>query len=419
MSLKHNFNTGFINHCQICNKKKILPVIDLGYQPLADDLKNNLTLNDKVISYPIKIYFCSKCRLLQNNYIVGDNTLYNKNYHYRPGISKTVVDNQFELAKKIINLYKLQNKELIVDIGSNDGTLLNQFKKQGLNNLFGVEPTNTINFQKKIGIKSLQKFFNLKSSNLVKKKSGKAKVIITTNVFAHSNNMGDFIKGVKNLISKEGVFIIENHYLLDVIKKKQFDTFYHEHLRTYSLKSLIKLLRYYGFKIIDAYCSDRYGGNIQAHFALNGTKIKTNNINIKKILQNEIKEGLDKPETYYNFKKDIDRVGNNFKKFLEKNKRKHIVAKAFPARASIIIHYYSFIKDYIKYIAEQSTSLKLKHYIPGTNIQIIDSAEMKKKKPDILIVLAWHLFDPIYEKWLKKGLKKTKFVQPLPKLTIK
>jgi len=419
MSLKHNLNTGFINHCQICNSKKILPVIDLGFQPLADDLKNNLNRNDKIISYPIKIYFCPKCRLLQNNYIVGDNTLYTKNYHYRPGISKTVVENQYALAKKIKNIYNLKSKELIVDIGSNDGTLLNQFKKQGLQNLFGIEPTDTINFQKKIGIKSLQKFFNLHSSNIVKKKSGKAKIIITTNVFAHSNNMKDFISGVKNLISKNGVFVIENHYLLDVLKNKQFDTFYHEHLRTYSLKSLIKLLKYYGFKVVDAYCTDRYGGNIQAHFALNESKIKSKNKNIQKILKNEVKEGLDKPETYYKFKKDIDVIGNNLKNFLVKNKKKHIVAKAFPARASVIIHYFSFIKDHISYIAEQSTSLKLGHYIPGTNIQIIDSKQMKKNKPDILIVLAWHLFDPIHKKWLNNGLNRTKFVKPLPKLNIK
>ncbi len=130
-------------------------------------------------------------------------------------------------------------------------------------------------------------------------------------------------------------------------------------------------------------------------------------------------EGLDKPETYYKFKKDIDIIGKNLKNFLDKNKKKHIVAKAFPARASVIIHYFSFIKDHISYIAEQSTSLKLGHYIPGTNIQIINSEKMKKNKPDILIVLAWHLFDPIHKKWLNNGLKRTKFIKPLPKLNIK
>ena len=416
MKIKHNFNTGFIDYCQICNNKNIVPVIDLGHQPLADDLKFEKNKNDKIIFYPIKIFFCKPCRLLQNNYIVGDEKLYNKNYHYRPGISKTVVENQLDLAKKIASLYKLNKDDLIVDIGSNDGTLLNQFRSLGKRNVLGVEPTDTIKFQREIGIKSHKDFFNLKSSNMVKKKEGKAKIITTTNVFAHSNKMGDFLKGVKNLLDQSGVFIIENHYLLDVINKRQFDTFYHEHLRTYSLKSLIRLLSYYDFKILDAFTSERYGGNIQAHF-VHKNNLTTKSKNVGKILNKELK--LSKLKTYLNFKNDIDIVGSKLYKYLEKNKNKLIVAKSYPARASVIIHYYSFLKKYIKYIAEQSSSLKLNCYVPGTNIKIIDSKKMKKDKPNIIIVLAWHLFKPIHTKWLKKGLRNSKFIKPLPKLSIK
>lgn len=418
MRLIHNFNTGNINYCQICNSKNIKEVIDLGHQPLADDLKNEKEKNDRVISYPIKIFFCKNCCLLQNNYIVGDKILYNKNYHYRPGISKTVVDNQLELANKVKNLYKLNNKNLIVDIGSNDGTLLNQFQKLNCNNVFGVEPTNTIKFQIKKKINSLQKYFDQSAANYIKKNYGKAKIIITTNVFAHSNKMKDFLMGVKNLLADDGVFIIENHYLVDVIEKRQFDTFYHEHLRTYSLKSLIKFLEFYDMKIIDAYRSERYGGNIQAHFVhkkMNFFKKK----NINEILSYEKKMKLDKLSTYINFKNDIDRIGEKLLKFLQKNKNRKIVAKAYPARASVILHYFSFIKKYIKYIAEQSTSLKLNKYVAGTNIKIIDSKILIKDKPEIILVLAWHLFKPIHDKWLNNGLKKTKYIKLLPKLKIK
>ena len=418
MKIIHNFNTGFIDFCQICNTKKILSVIDLGHQPLADDLKSENNKNNFVIFYPIKIYFCKKCRLLQNNYIVGDNTLYSNNYHYRPGISKTVVENQFDLAKKIKKIYNLNNNNLIIDIGSNDGTLLNQFKKLGCRNVVGVEPTDTIKFQKKLKIKSIKSFFNLTSSKLIKKKFGKADIIITTNVFAHSNMMRDFLLGVKNILADKGVFIIENHYLLDVIKSKQFDTFYHEHLRTYSLKSLIKFLKYYDLKIIDAYCSERYGGNIQAHFVHKNNKKKISK-NVDKILYTEKKYGLDNIDTYINFKKQIDDTGVKLEKYLEKNKKKKIIAKAFPARASVIIHYYSFIKKYIKYVAEQNSSLKLNYFVPGTNIKIVDSKIMLRDRPDIVVILAWHLYDPIRSKWLKKGLTKTKYIKPLPELTIK
>jgi len=418
MKIKHNYKEGFINYCQICNNKNIKEVFNLGFQPLADDLRAEEKKFENVISYPINIFFCNKCILLQNNFIVGDKQLYSDKYHYRPGISKTVRENQLKLAKQIINDYKLNYSEFIIDIGSNDGTLLNQFKNIGFQNLLGVEPTNTIKFQKALKINSIKSFYNLDTSRKIKKIYGKAKIILTTNVFAHSNKMEDFIKSVRNNLKNNGVFIIENHYLLDVIKKKQFDTFYHEHLRTYSLRSLINLMKYYGFKIIHARTSERYGGNIQAHFALQNSNFKTTK-NVNQILKNEKKENLHKINTYLDFKKKIDLQGKILENYLEKNKHKIIVAKAFPARAAVILHYYSFLKKYIKYIAEQKSSLKLNKYVAGTKLKIVDSRIMKKNKPDIIIILAWHLFSPIFNKWKKLGLTKSKYVKLLPKLIIK
>ena len=222
--------------------------------------------------------------------------------------------------------------------------------------------------------------------------------------------------GVKKIIHKKGIFVIENHYLLDVIKKTQFDTFYHEHLRTYSLTSLIKLMKYYGFNIIDAYTSERYGGNIQAHFSL--TKIEKKS-NVNRILKNEKKQNLHREKTYIDFSKKIEQSRESLRKFIQKNKNKYIVAKAFPARASILLHYFNFLKLNVQYIAEQPTSKKLNYYAPGTKLKILSSDNMKKKEPDFVIVLAWHLFDTIYNKWKKIFKKKVKFIKPLPNLKIK
>lgn len=414
----HNFRTGYINFCQICNSKEISEVIDLGFQPLADDLREKKNLNQKLTSYPIKIYFCKKCTLLQNNYIVGDATLYPKNYHYRPGISKDVVMNMRDMAIFLKKKYNLNKNSLVVDIGSNDGTLLQQFKNIGIKKLVGVEPTNTIKFQKKLKIFSIQKYFNKKTSKIIQRKFGKADLVLMTNVFAHSNKMGDIILGIKDLLKNDGTFVLENHYLLDVIKKLQFDTFYHEHLRTYSLNSLNILMKYYNLNIIFAKTSDRYGGNIQAHYSKRKTKNKLDVKSLKKILVNEKSFGLNKIITYKIFKKKIEEAGNRLNVFLEKNKKKLIIAKSFPARASIILHYFNFLKKYIKYIAEQPTSLKLNKYVAGTNIKIISDKNLKKIKPKIIIVLAWHLFSSIHKKWIKNGLKNVKFIKPLPKFEI-
>ena len=173
-------------------------------------------------------------------------------------------------------------------------------------------------------------------------------------------------------------------------------------------------MKYYGFKIVNAYTTDRYGGNIQAHFTLGNLKKSEN---VKKILDKEIKDKLNKETTYEKLKKDIENIDYQISNFINKNKHKKIVAKAFPARASILVHRFSSIKNNISFVAEQPTSLKLNKYVPGTNIKIISSKKFSTFKPDIIIVLAWHLFDSIHKKW-KAKLKKTKFVKILPEFKV-
>lgn len=412
----HTFKEGFIDFCQICNSKNIDLVIDLGFQPLADDLLIEKNKNLPATIYPIKIYLCKSCRLLQNNFIVGDKKLYNKNYHYVPGISKTVEKNLFDLAEKLIRLYNLKKNDLIIDIGCSDGTLLKSFKKLGYKNLVGVEPTNTIFYARKLGIRTFQDFFNTNSAKKILKKCGKAKLITTTNVFAHTGELKEFIQAINILLSRDGTFVLENHYLKDIIEKIQFDSFYHEHLRTYSLKSLIKLMKYYKLNIRDAYTTVRYNGNIQAHFGKRKFKISNN---IKKILKKEKKSKLDQLNTYISFKTKIEKAKIDLHNFLNKNSKLSVIGKAFPARASVILNYFSFLKEKLSYIAEQPTSLKLNNYIAGTSIKIVDSKILIKKKPDIIIIFAWHLFKEIKKKWKSKNLpKKTKYVLMLPKFKI-
>ena len=415
--MRHRYKEGFINYCQICNTKKIIPVLDFGFQPLADDLLKENNKNNSSISYPIKLYLCKSCRLVQNNFIVGDKKLYNKDYHYRPGISKTVENNLFNLAVKLIELYSLEKNDLIVDVGCSDGTLLNSFKKLGFQNVVGVEPTNTYKIAKKKGIFTINSFFNKKSSSQILKKFGKAKLITTTNVFAHTGELKEFISGVNKTLSNNGIFVVENHYLKDIIEKVQFDSFYHEHLRTYSLKSLIKLLKYYKLNIVDAYTTERYNGNIQAHFSKNKSLKITKNV--KLIMQKENNAKLDHLNTYVKFSNKVEKAKTDLFNYINKNSNKTIIGKSYPARASVILNYFSFLKDKIKFIAEQPTSLKLNHYIAGTNIKIVDSKILKKNKPNIIIIFAWHLFKEIKDKWKSKGLpKNTRYVLMLPKFKI-
>ena len=415
--MKHTFKEGFLNFCQICNSKNINEVFDFGFQPLADDLVKEDKKNLPSLSYPLKIYLCKSCRLLQNNFIVDDKKLYSDNYHYRPGISKTVKKNLYDLASKLIELYKLKKDDLIIDVGCSDGTLLNHFKNLGFKNVVGVEPTGTFKFAKKKGIRTVNDFFNLKSAIRIKRKFGEAKLVTTTNVFAHTGELNQFIKALNLILNKkDGIFVVENHYLKDIVEKIQFDSFYHEHLRTYSLKSLIKLMKYYKLNIIDAFTTERYNGNIQAHFS---KRKKRYSKNVRHILYEEKKAKLDDLDTYKNFSDKIEKAKSELYRFIMKNKNSMIVGKSYPARASVILNYFSFLKEKIKYIAEQPLSLKKNYYIAGTNIKIVDSKILKKDKPDIIIIFAWHLFREIKNKWKSLGLpKKTKYILMLPKFKV-
>jgi SAM-dependent methyltransferase len=413
----HTYRIGEIKYCQICNKNNLFKFLDLGFQPLSDDLKEIKNGNKETMFYPLSVSFCKSCILLQNDFIVGDKNLYPKTYHYLPGITKDVVENFSRMSKFLIKKYDLnKEKDLIVDAGCNDGSLLKEFKNNGIKKTVGIDPTDAVYFARKKGIAAIQDFFNTKTSSLIKKKYGKAKIITTTNVFAHTNNLKEFILAAKKLLTKDGVFIIENHYLLDVVKKIQFDTFYHEHLRTYSLTSLIKLLKYYDLYLIDAYRSNRYGGNIQAHFS----NFKKNyNVNINRILNYEKKNKLNNRDTYVKFKKKINKAKEDLRIFIKKNNKKNFVAKAYPARASILLHYFDYLKSTVNFVAEQPLSKKLNFFVPGTNLKILSSELMKKREPDYVIILAWHLFDTIYKKWKKIFKTNVKFIKPLPKLEVR
>ena len=236
-------------------------------------------------------------------------------------------------------------------------------------------------------------------------------------MFAHMATLGEVISGIESILKTDGVFVFENHYLMDVIQGGQFDTIYHEHLRTYSLKSLVKLFSYYNFTITDVERGSRYGGNIRVHV----TKGKDRNIseNVTNLLDEEEKSGLYQLETYRKFSDRVKKAKNDFMNFLLKTQSegKTIVANSCPGRCVTLLNYYGVDADLIPYIAEQPTSLKLGMFLPGKLIPVVNNEILLKEQPDYVILLAWHYAEPIMEQLKSRGLK-SKFVIPLPDLRI-
>ncbi|MDP2684892.1 MAG: class I SAM-dependent methyltransferase [bacterium] len=410
---KHHFiNSGHITNCQVCNSKKIHTILDLGHQPLCDNLLTKEMLNEPEKTYPLRMVWCQNCTLVQIDYCVSGEEVYHPDYPYKTGVTKELAQYQENMAVSIIKKYNLTKKDLVIDIGSNDGTLLKGFKKMGVKTL-GVEPTNIAKIANADGIETVQSFFDIKTSKEIKKKYGAASLVITTNTFAHMQTLGEFIMGAFNLLKDNGIFINETHYLLDIIAGGQFDTIYHEHLRTYSLKSLIKLFSPYDFTVSDVERGERYGGNIRIHTTKGqGRRVSPE---VKKLLKLEKDLGLGRLETYVKFANRVKKARFKFMDFLFKIKKagKHIVGNSCPARASTLLNYYGVDCELLPYISEQPTSLKLNRYLPGKHIPIVNNQRLIDEQPDYVVLLAWHLAKPIMEQLKARGLK-SDFVIPLP-----
>lgn len=412
----HFVKTGPILNCQVCNSNKLHTILDLGHQPLSDTLLTEDMLKLPEKTYPLRMIWCENCTVVQLDYCVAGEEVYHPDYPYRSGITRELADYQESMALSLIKKLNLNSKDLVIDLGSNDGTLLKGFKKGGVKTL-GIEPTNIAKIATKSGIKTIQSFFDIKTAREVKKKYGEASLIISTNTFAHMQTIGEFIMGAYYLLKKDGVFINETHYLMDVLSGGQFDTIYHEHLRTYSLKAYLKLFEPYDFTINDVERGDRYGGNIRV-FATKGKGKKVNEA-VKNLLKLEKNFGLGKLETFTKFANRVKKARLEFMNFLisAKKKGKYIVGNSSPARASTLLNYYGVDKELLPYLAEQPTSLKLNKFLPGKHIPIINNQRLIDEQPDYVVLLAWHYAKPIAQQLKMRGLK-SDFIVPLPDFKI-
>jgi len=412
----HMIKNGHLNNCQICDSKKLNLIIDLGHQPLCDSLLTKEMLNNPEKTYPLRMMWCEECSLAQLDYCVDGNEVYHPDYPYRTGITKELVEYLKNMSDSLIKKYNLSQDDLVVDLGSNDGTLLTGFKNNTIR-VIGVEPTNISQIANKNNIKTIQKFFTVDVATNIKTTSGEASLILATNMFAHMSTIGEVISGIELLLKPDGVFVFENHYLLDVIQGGQFDTIYHEHLRTYSLKSLIKLFSYYNFTVTDVERGTRYGGNIRVHV----TKGKNRNVSerVELLLKLEEEFGLYQIETYQKFTDRVKQAKNDFMNFILKIKSegKTIVGNSCPGRSVTLLNYYGVDSELLPYIAEQSTSLKLDKFLPGKHIPIVNNEILIKEQPDYVVLLAWHYAQPIMDQLKERGLK-SNFIIPLPDMTL-
>jgi hypothetical protein len=413
---KHDLSAGHIESCQICGSKDLKFVIDLGHQAPCDTLLTSRQLNLEEKTYPLRMFWCEDCCLAQIDYVVPPEALFYAEYPYRSGITPTLVKNLRGLSSVVAKKFGFKPPSLVIDIGSSDGTLLSGFKDAGFK-VLGVEPTNIAKIANAAGINTVQNFFKEELAHEIVSKHGNASVVTASNVFAHIARLGEMIRGVEHLLSADGLFVTESHYLLDILDTVQYDSIYHEHLKFYSLKSLIRLFNFYDFTVVDAEIIENYGGSIRV-FAAKG-KSRPISESVNSLLAEEEKFGLYSFSKYAEFSERTIRAKHELQELSLQafSDQKRFVGVGCPGRSSTLLNYCNMDKQLMPYIAEQSTSLKLGLHLPGKHIPIVDEKVMFEEQPEYAVMLSWHYWEPIVKKLRDKGLK-SKIVIPLPELKI-
>ena len=398
-----------IQKCQFSNKKDLRLIISLGYLPPVNEFIKINSIKSQSVFFPTDLVYSSSSKLVQLSTIVNKSIVFPKSYPYTSSTTKILRENFSELSKECNKLINLNPTDLIVDIGSNDGNLLSNFKRI---RRLGVTPENIGKLAIKKGIPTLLNYFDKKTANLIKKKYGQAKIITATNVFAHIDNIKELMGNVLKILKNDGVFITESHYLMPLIQDLQYDTIYHEHLRYYSLTSLKNIFNKFNLEIIHAKEIPTHGGSIRVYVSRKNKYKKSKLIN--KILSKEKK--LLSWQKFLNFR---DKVVDSKLQLLSllrkiKQNKKIIYAVGAPSRASTLVNYTGITKEIIDCICEVSNSYKVGHYMPGTNIPVVSEKIIFKKKPEYLLLLSWHISKELISNLKKKGYK-GKFIIPLPK----
>ena len=404
---------GRLDRCQITGSSELNLVIDLGHQPPCDSLLTAEMLNQPEKTYPLRLMHCPESGLAQLDYVVDGSEIYYPDYPYRSGISRPLEVYQRAFADGIVKRFAISAGALCVDIGSNDGTLLTGFKRHGCRAL-GVEPTNIARIARsENNIETIQQFFTEALAHDIVRDYGRARVITMTNVFAHMASLGEVMRGLVQLLDGDGVFVTESHYLLDVLEKNQFDTVYHEHIRTYSLKSLLRLFSDYGMEVFDVERAERYGGNIRAYVARKGLYPVSAAVGELRELEDRV--GLHTQEAWNQFRRRVLDNRDRFMEFMYQARRqgRSLIGNSCPGRASTLLNYYGVTPDLMPYIGELPTSLKLGLYLPGKHIPVVKNTRIVEEQPDYLVLLSWHYMEPIVQRLRSEGVK-SRLVTPLP-----
>ncbi len=399
-------------NCRSCNGTRLELILDLGHQPWCNDFLTKDQVG-KENTYPLRLYYCLDCEMLQLDHTVPKETMFSDT-SYLSGMTQTLQQHFFNLAKENIEQFNIQPQDLVVDIGGNDGCQMLQYKKAGVENVLNVECSKRVaNISSQAGVKTLNKYFNLKTvqENLGEKS---VKLYNASGVFFHLEELHSVIEGIKYSLKDDGVLIVQFMYAGVMVENLNFDSIYHEHLCLYTIRSLNNLLKLHQLEIFDASYSDIHSGSIIAKIGRSERVVHLKTQRFYDLLEKDSQYTL---EAFKQFAKKVESKKNHLRQVLEKYKSlgKKIYAYGAPAKGNTLLNYFKIDHKLVDKAVEVN-ELKVGHYLPKSHIPI--TLEDENDFPDYYLLLSHNFADELIKKNAALIDKGVQFIIPFPEVEV-
>ncbi len=412
-------DTGTSAKCRFCSSELKFTMVDLGMSPLCQTHIEPHELNNMEPFYPLHAYVCEECFLVQLEEFVAPEQIFANEYAYFSSYSDSWVEHAGKYVDMITEKYNYTNSSLVMEIASNDGYLLQHFVNKGIP-CYGIEPAkNCAEAAKEKGVNSITEFFGQETAKMIASKYGKPDLLLGNNVLAHVPDINDFVSGMKELLSENGVITMEFPHLYQLMRYNQFDTIYHEHFSYLSFLAVTNIFNHHGLKLFDVEEIPTHGGSIRIYACHEQDKTKSMSTRAEELLRREVDEGFSTLRKYTDFEENVRKTKRNILDFLIKAKRegKSVAGYGAPGKGNTLLNYCGIRRDFLDYTVDRSPH-KQGRYTPGTHIPILSPDVIKETKPDYIFILPWNLKTEIMKQLEYVREWGGKFVVPIPEINV-